>query len=155
MRYVETMSRDELLAESAKVRRDLVASAERLFQVCDVLHSNVRRERTVDDLAPVLLSMANVGKRLAGVVLQSAKRTASMDRTLEATKQRIQDDKEHEARRKKEAEKRRERSVVRAQKRRDPYGIFTSTDITALYGDAFAPSAAPVVDDSDDEDDDE
>lgn len=105
MKPVDSLNADELHAEAAKIRKEIVASAERLTKVCETLYTMVRRNPSDDTSA--FVSIANANKRFSGSVLQGAKRTESVDRILIASRRASQEEQERreqlEARKKRAA----------------------------------------------------
>lgn len=154
MKNVESMSLDELVEESTRLRNEISASAERLRMVCSALYVTVRRGPRKTQ-TPVYLSMATAGRRFAGAVVQGVKRAAALDRSLAASNRVAEEERQRDEARKKadwEVVDRQRRSAKRRQ-RRDPLGIFGNSDMDALYGDSLRePPAVPVqVDEGEDE----
>jgi len=87
---VERMTPDELCVEGRRLQKEMSVAAERLHKVYEVLYHTVRRG-TPDYATPTYLNLANVGKRLTGMVSQGLKRTAAFDRVLAEAKRTMAD----------------------------------------------------------------
>jgi hypothetical protein len=72
----DQMTPDELCEEAARLREHISQSAEKLAGLYMLLYSNIRR-RPADDLTSAYLTVANSGKRLAGMVVQGIRRAGS------------------------------------------------------------------------------
>jgi len=68
------------IAEIQKIRDELEVLASRLQEMCDKLRTRVRRSPTESSSSVVMYTNANL--RMAGVVLQVSRRTASLDKVL-------------------------------------------------------------------------
>jgi uncharacterized protein YjcR len=151
MKFIDSMTEDELCAEATKIRNQIVASAERLSQVCEVMYSIARKKPS--DLTSTYVNISNSTRRFAGTVMQGAKRTEAVNRALDVKKAHIQMVREQEVR-KVEAMRRkesRELKQILASTRRSVYGLFESSnggkvieqvlegdmtsDLNDLYGD--------------------
>lgn len=135
----DQMTPDELCEEAARLREHISQSAEKLAGLYMLLYSNIRR-RPADDLTSAYLTVANSGKRLAGMVVQGIRRAGSFDRVLVASKQEVTDrlHREKEAQVRKELAE--EKKVKRAQVERDR--------LLALYGPEFDPMNPQLFDGS-------
>jgi hypothetical protein len=132
MKSIDAMTEDELCAEAIKIRKQIVASAERLNQVCEVMYSITRKKPS--DLTATYVNISNSTRRFAGAVMQGAKRTEAVNRTLDVKKAYVRMVKEQEAR-KLEATRRRESRELRqilASKRGNSYGVFESSNDDAV-----------------------
>jgi hypothetical protein len=75
---LEKLSSLELCQEASRVRSDLEEKSEYLNEVYSHLYS-VTRKSSADGMTYTYLSIANAGKRLAGVVYQASRRTSSTE----------------------------------------------------------------------------
>ena len=155
---ISQMTPAELCEEANFLRTSMSDTAERLHIVYSQLHSIVRR--SVDgDSVYAYLSVANVGKRFAGMVMQASRRSSTMEGRLTLAIQRENEEKTQRAReeaRKKESSERRQRAreeradplealfgVVRPKTEADPTLIDSeliptgdlSSDLNDLYGE--------------------
>jgi hypothetical protein len=92
---IERMTPDELCLEGRRLQKEMSVAAERLSKVYDVLYHTVRRG-TPDYATSTYLNLANVGKRLTGMISQGLRRTASFDRVLAETKRTMADQAQEE-----------------------------------------------------------
>jgi hypothetical protein len=90
VKTLDQMTPDELMLEASKLRVSISASAIRLMAIYDLLHRNVRR-RSSDDMTSAYLSVANVGRRLSGMILQGVRRASSMDKVVVATRSTLEE----------------------------------------------------------------
>jgi hypothetical protein len=125
---VKPLSEDELCVEADRLRKQIVVAAERLTHVCEALYSTSRKKPT--ELTSVYVNISNSTKRFAGSILQGAKRTEVVARILGAKKETLRLEREQEAKRVQIAKARQDKAVrqVLASERKDPYGLFESSD---------------------------
>jgi len=127
-----------LFKEASKLRREMVASAEKLHRVYGLMYAKARRN-PAEDATPNYVAISNAGRRFAGSVVQGAKRTEAVDRALFNTKKNAR-----EAQERKEIQERREadssRRAAKAQTTRDVYGLFESSDTEAVIDSLLARS---------------
>lgn len=88
---VDQMAPDELCREASKMRDHIATAAERLGEIYSVLYTTVRQRRTAaSELSTgevyAYTSVANAGKRLAGIVIQAVKRTSYVDKLVDNAK---------------------------------------------------------------------
>jgi len=152
------MTPAELCEEANFLRTSISDTAEKLHTVYSHLHSIVRK--SVDgDSVYAYLSVANVGKRFSGMVMQASRRSTTMEGRLTLAIQRDNEEKTQRAResaRKKESSERRQRAreeradplealfgVVKPKTEADPALIDSelipkgdlSSDLNDLYGE--------------------
>jgi hypothetical protein len=122
---ISQMTPAELCEEANFLRTSMSDTAERLHIVYSHLHSIVRRSVEGDSVY-AYLSVANVGKRFAGMVMQASRRSSVMEGRLTLAIQRENEEKTQRARdeaRKRESSERRNRA---REERADP--------LEALFG---------------------
>lgn len=109
---LDQMGPEELCREASRLREHIGASAERLGQIYGVLYSAVSRRTSSSEMTTgevyAYRSVANAGKRLAGMVQQAVKRTSYVDRLVQAAKA----DAEEAEREKKRKEAEQERTAA-------------------------------------------
>lgn len=116
------MTPAELCEEANFLRTSLSDLAERLHTVYSHLYSTARRGREGDSVY-AYLSVANVGKRFAGMVMQASRRSSTMEGRLTLAIRREEEEKtqrEREEARKKESAERRQRA---REERADPLEV--------------------------------
>ena len=84
MKLPEHMTLDELCVEGRRLQEEMFVLVARTQKVYDTMYHLARRNP--DFSTPAYLSMANGGKRLAGMVAQGLKRATSFERVLATTK---------------------------------------------------------------------
>lgn len=140
------MSPEELCTEAAHLREAIASSAEKLGDVYGVLYSSVSRRTSSSIMtngeAYAYRSVANAGKRLAGMVLQAVKRTSYVDRLVQTAKAEAEEAAREQKRKEAEAERsqaskqeteRREREFRERLFGYDPQ--VTQDDLIELYGE--------------------
>ena len=120
------MNPAELCAEANFLRTSLTDMAERLSSVYSHLHTMVRRGQE-GDAASAYLSVANVGKRFAGMVMQASRRSSTMEGRLILAIQRDEEEKalrvREEARKKESADRRKRASAEKADPLEALFGV--------------------------------
>jgi hypothetical protein len=158
LKPISQMTPAELCEEANFLRTSISDLAERLNTVYSHLHSVVRRSVEGDSVY-AYLSMANVGKRFAGMVMQASRRSSTVESRLTLAIQRESEEKTQRARdeaKKKEFSERRQRAreeradpleslfgVVKPKIEADPASIDSelipngdlSSDLNDLYGE--------------------
>jgi hypothetical protein len=132
MKSLDSMTPDELCVEASKIRKQIVDSAERLNQVCEVMYSLVRKMPS--DLTSTYINISNVTRRFAGAVVQGSKRTDAVNRALTSKRASIRMDREREER-KAEVQRRKEAREIRqviTSAQSGYYGIFDSSNKEAV-----------------------
>jgi hypothetical protein len=126
MKQIDSMSPDELFAEAAKTRKQIVAQAEQLTRICGLMYAHARRHQT--ELSSTYVNISNAGRRFAGSVLQGARRTDALDRILDTNRHAIRDAHERETKRAAEEIRRKEVKLARQTAGHDRYEIFRSSN---------------------------
>lgn len=143
---LDQMSPEELCEEASRLRTAISKSAERLGDLYGMLYSSVRRGSHVSTgEVYAYISVANAGKRLAGMIVQAVRRTNGVDKVLvtaradaeEAERQRLQKEREEKDREDREKRRLTAEKVDREFKERlfgyDPQ--VTQDDLIELYGE--------------------
>ena len=140
MKPVETLSQDELVLESVRLRDQMVSIAERMQRVNSLLYSRSRRD--LNDLYNAFVHVSNANKRFASAVLQGARRLEASVKFLSKQQERVAQER---VEREKAEQDRAERDKAKKAKsgesiRNDPYRVFsspnsTTSDLDALYGE--------------------
>jgi hypothetical protein len=152
MKNPEHMTLDELAEEGKRLQTEMSTLAERTSRVYELMYHQARRNPDLS--TPAFVSLANGGKRFAGMVNMGLKRAKSFDRVLENAKtdmaELARDQKEKQDR--KEAKAAREGKAVAADPFTDLFGpdvggrpqspvdlmvpiVGEPTEINDVYGD--------------------
>ena len=86
------MTPAELCAEANFLRTSLTDMAERLSSVYSHLHTMARRSQDSDSISSYL-SVANIGKRFAGMIMQASRRSSTTEGRLMLAIQRDEEEK--------------------------------------------------------------
>ncbi len=96
---LDQMSPEELCREAAQIRSEVSKSSERLGQIYDVLYRSARRNvKASADETRMLITTANAGKRLVGVLTQAIRRASISDRAILVAKAHAIEDEERRIR---------------------------------------------------------
>jgi predicted RNase H-like nuclease len=126
LKPLSQMTSAELCEEANSLRTSMSDLAERLNTIYSQLHITARRAKEEGVSIYAYLSVANVGKRFAGMVMQASRRSSIMESRLKLALQRETEEKAQQSReeiRKRNSLERKQREL---EERADP--------LEALYG---------------------
>lgn len=139
---VVEMTPEELCQEANRLRRSISSAAEHLGSVYEALYTRMRRTPS-DDMTYAFLSVANSGKRFAGMIVSAARRTegAEARAILSAqreTNERRRREEESERWKAREEAKKAKKKAAEEQPKKDPLELLFEVPATPVSNSDIA-----------------